>query len=63
MSATDLIHLPEVRRRLGVDSNRSVRAACSRFGIPVIDLNRKVKGVRECDYALLLARASGKETV
>lgn len=63
MSASELVHFPEIRRRLGVDSNRSVRAACSRFSIPVIDLNRKVKALRSSDYELLLARASGLETV
>jgi hypothetical protein len=63
MSATQLIRFEEARRALGVACNRTLKAACERHGIAVVELSCRTKGLKQSDYDLLLARASGLETV
>jgi hypothetical protein len=63
MSATQLIHFPEVRRALGVACNRTLKAACERHGVAIIELSTRTKALTPEGYAQLLARASGLETV
>lgn len=59
MSDLEMIHpLSEVRRALRLADNRSVRAACERFGVPVLDISRQSKALRHSDYQLLLTRAA-----
>jgi hypothetical protein len=40
-------------------SNRALKSACKKFGVPILDLSRQSKALRHSDYQLLLARASG----
>jgi hypothetical protein len=55
-----LIGFPRVREKLGFVDNRSVRSACARFGIAIVELSPKNLNLRESDLALLLDRASVK---
>ena len=57
-----LIRFPVVRAALGYASNEPLNAALRRFNVRPVELNSRVKGLRESDYALLLARASGGDT-
>lgn len=52
-------HLSEVRDAMLFKSNRSLKAACKRYGVPILDLSRQTKVLRHSDYETLLARASG----
>jgi hypothetical protein len=61
MAATQLIHFPAVRAALGVETNRTLKKACARHGIPIVTLSSRTKALRPDDYDLLLARASAKE--
>lgn len=57
----ETIHrLSEVRDAMRFKSNRALKAACERYGVPILDLSRQSKALRQSDYELLLARASGK---
>jgi len=51
--------LSEVRDALRFKSNRSLKAACERYGVPILDISRQSKMLRHRDYELLLSRASG----
>lgn len=55
----ETIHLlSEVRDAMRFKSNRSLRAACDRHGVPILDISRQTKALRHSDYELLLSRAS-----
>jgi hypothetical protein len=64
MNATDatmqLVHMPEVRRRLGFAQSRAVLAAAKRFEIPICRLNRRVFALRQSDLEKLIARSTGE---
>jgi len=53
----ETIHkLSEVRDALRFKSNRSLNAACERYGVPILDISRQSKALRHSDYQLLLSR-------
>ncbi|MDA9539641.1 hypothetical protein ACM41_26435 [Bradyrhizobium sp. CCBAU 21362] len=55
----ETIHLlSEVRDAMRFKSNRSLKAACERHGVPILDISRQTKALRHSDYELLLSRAS-----
>ena len=56
-----LIRFKDVRAALGFSTNETLHATLKRFGIRPVELNTRVKGLRESDFELLLARASNKE--
>jgi hypothetical protein len=64
MNATDatmqLVHMPEVRRRLGFSQSRTVLAAAARFEIPVCRLNSRTFALRQSDLEKLIARSAGE---
>lgn len=64
MNATDatmqLVHMPEVRRRLGFSQSRTVLAAAAKFQIPVCRLNARVLALRQSDLEKLIARSAGE---
>jgi len=51
-----LVPFREVRRITGIDSTNALKAACSRYGIPVIRFNARVLALKNEDVQLLLAR-------
>jgi hypothetical protein len=61
--AEQLIRFPAVRAALGFSSNETLHATLRRFDIRPVELNSRVKGIRESDYKLLLDRASGPKEV
>ena len=66
MNATDatmqLVHMPEVRRRLGFAQSRAVLAAAEKFQIPICRLNARVFAFRQSDLEKLIARSAGEMT-
>jgi hypothetical protein len=55
----ETIHkLSEVRDAMRFKTNRSLRAACERHGIAILDLSRQSKALRHSDYQLLLSRTA-----
>ena len=64
MNATDatmqLVHMPEVRRRLGFAQSRAVLAAAAKFQIPVCRLNSRTFALRQSDLEKLIARLAGE---
>jgi hypothetical protein len=57
---TQLVRMPEVRRRLGFTQSRAVLAAASRFQIPICRLNSRTFALRQSDLEKLIARAAGE---
>ena len=49
-----------VRYALGVTDNRTLKAACEKFNIPIVVLSKTSKALRKSDYDLLLQRAMEK---
>jgi hypothetical protein len=39
-------------------SSRALKVLCSRYGVPVVKLNKRQYALRESDYQLLLKRAT-----
>jgi hypothetical protein len=61
MDATmQLVHMPEVRRRLGFAQSRTVLAAAARFEIPVCRLNSRTFALRQSDLEKLIAKSAGE---
>lgn len=64
MNATDatmqLVHMPEVRRRLGFAQSRAVLAAAAKFQIPICRLNSRRFALRQSDLEKLIARSAGE---
>lgn len=58
MTATHLIRFPAVRAALGVSCNRTLKAACQRHNVPIVEISTRVKALTPQGYALLLERAS-----
>lgn len=58
MSAMRLIRFSEARAALGVSCNRTLKAACQRHDIPIVEISSRVKALTPAGYALLLERAS-----
>ncbi|WFU37330.1 hypothetical protein QA640_22830 [Bradyrhizobium sp. CB82] len=56
-SIEPLIRFPVVRAALGFATNEPLHATLRRFGIRPVELNSRVKGLRESDYTRLLERA------
>jgi hypothetical protein len=63
MTATALIRFADARAALGVATNRTLKAACTRHNVPIVEISSRVKALTPQGYALLLERASIKETV
>lgn len=58
MTAMPLIRFAEARAALGVATNRTLKAACRRHDVPIIEISSRVKALTPSGYALLLERAS-----
>jgi hypothetical protein len=49
-----------VREALGFNSNRTLKAACVRHGVPIVTWSARSMALTKAAYELLLARATGK---
>jgi hypothetical protein len=58
MTVMPLIRFPEARAALGVSCNRTLKAACQRHNISIVEISGRVKALTPQGYALLLDRAS-----
>ena len=57
---TQLVRMPEVRRRLGFAQSRTVLAMAANFQIPVCRLNSRVFALRQSDLEKLIAKSAGE---
>lgn len=56
MSIEHLLHVPAAAKALGVKDSRTVVRLCERHAIPIVQISRCVRALKESDYALLLAK-------
>jgi hypothetical protein len=55
-----LMRLPQVREKLDVKSNATVRAWCAKHGVEIITLNARARAVRVTELERALELAAGK---
>lgn len=55
-----LVHFRDIRRATGIDSARSLKAVCSRYGISVVRLNKRVLALTSEDFQSLLMRLTNQ---
>jgi hypothetical protein len=53
-----ILRLPAVRAALGCVSNRPIIRACAKYGIPIVSISSKMRGIRATDLEVLISRAS-----
>ena len=58
-----LVHFNQLQRAGYGRTSRTLKMLCTRYDVPVLALNKRQYALRRPDYELLLARATGKETV
>jgi hypothetical protein len=58
--STALMRLPQVREKLDVKSNATVRTWCERHGVEILTLNARARAVRVAEFERALELAVGK---